>query len=749
MSTPNFMNSMNLGGGAGGTASKTAKLFAGLRDELTKIQPIMDRLVQSTQKVAENLTKAKGASSTLFPGASGEVTSTGFLVESSSGMSFNSFMGGMKKAAAVGLTAMSQAINLDQFAESSMSRARIGFFSGQGSAAAAASFQSTMNRGTGTDPLDAARAAMAGTSMGLNPALGNYNTVLGGAATFSNLVPGAGISGGMGAMAALNSASNVNRLRMIGINVRDAATGMMRSADAIANDLWSKLNREKSGSSPITKRDIAMSLQSGNALDMMINQYFGNDPVLRQGVVTALMQKASGGDLSKESLIATGALPELADSTGKRNAAAFGAINAYTGSVEQGMITANEGIAAAANAFRDSANVFGGAVQAFATAVQFAGGGNGAFGTVGGAALSGAANFAGSFLGSKFGGGGSLKSMGASAMTGLKNASPFLKGAGVAGAGLSAAGQFASGTQGQGFDWGTAALTSIMAGLPFIANPLVAGAVALGSFGVQYGANMAGNATRGEGDGSDGTGATSGSNPLEQLTVNAEWHKKRDYLINGRPPANPYHTGVDLNAAENSQVFAVKDGVVTSVKDNGKNGFGKSIGIKHKDGYTSIYGHLNAQGVRVGDNVTAGQPIGLSGNTGLSSGPHLHFEVRSNGADQSTNVDPMAYISGSSSPKRAADFSAESAAKSSGSGSSLLGEMSSGVQLLPGLMGSPNPNGEGDGGGIGGFGGTTNYGGVTVHINVPKGTNLNEQTLAKEIKRVINDQDMLRKAVTR
>ena len=748
MNGPNILNSMNMEGGIATSAGSGARLVSGLVSGLKTAVSLVDKLVDSSKKFAENMTKGGGAVR----------TPSGFVDDAGSGMSFGSFARGVARGAAVVGTAAAQALDLPDFAENALARQRFGFFSGQGAAGASMTFQGMMNRGISTDRMDAVRAGMMATSMGLMPTLPGYQNVTGGAEMFSRLVPGAGLTGGMQATAALNQASSVNRLRMIGIQVRDPSTGVMRSTESIANDLWNKINSQKTGGRAISKQDIAISLQSGNALDMMLNQYFGNDPVLRQGVVTALMQKASGGDFSQESLNRTGALPDLAVSTAQRNAASFGALDAYTGAAEQGMIGANSTIAAAANTMRDSAEIFSGAVTAFTYAMQLSGGAGGGLGTLAGGLIGGAANFAGSFLGSRggggrgFGGGGGLSIFSSGSnksvlpQTRGQKMSAGFKGAGIAGL------LFSLPSLLEAFGSGDAGATA--GALGSVAGGVLGGTLGslLGPMGTFAGAglgsmlgNFVGSSLFGEGDGEDGKTA-SRFNPLEELHVNAAWRKKRNYLIDGKPPANPYHTGVDYGVPENTQVFAVKDGVVVSAKDAGDSGFGKSIAIKHGDGYTTLYAHLNAHGVKAGDTVRAGQVIGLSGNTGLSSGPHLHFEVRENGNDQGTNVDPVAYISGSSRPRRASDFSASSITGTSEEATGLLGSLSSGTSLLPGLSGAPSPAGEGDGGGISA---TTNYGGVTVNINVPKGTNINEQVLAKEIKRVLSDQDMLKRAVTR
>ena len=72
-------------------------------------------------------------------------------------------------------------------------------------------------------------------------------------------------------------------------------------------------------------------------------------------------------------------------------------------------------------------------------------------------------------------------------------------------------------------------------------------------------------------------------------------------------------------------------------------GYGEHIRVQHKSGYVTIYGHLSAYNVKVGESVKSGDVIGYSGNTGNSTGPHLHFELRLNTAF-SSNVDPMPYI---------------------------------------------------------------------------------------------------------
>ena len=103
--------------------------------------------------------------------------------------------------------------------------------------------------------------------------------------------------------------------------------------------------------------------------------------------------------------------------------------------------------------------------------------------------------------------------------------------------------------------------------------------------------------------------------------------------------ASTEHNGVDLAVPENSSVFAPMDGVVTKIYSNSKGG--NQLIVQHPDGSRSGYAHLNGYKVKVGDQVTRGQVIALSGNTGNSSGPHLHFTFRNPSGDL---VDPVDYF---------------------------------------------------------------------------------------------------------
>jgi murein DD-endopeptidase MepM/ murein hydrolase activator NlpD len=108
------------------------------------------------------------------------------------------------------------------------------------------------------------------------------------------------------------------------------------------------------------------------------------------------------------------------------------------------------------------------------------------------------------------------------------------------------------------------------------------------------------------------------------------------------PPYGGYphfHTGIDLVEPFGSPVYAADDGVVALVGSS-SSGYGNYVVIAHSGGLDTLYGHLSTGLVKLGDRVTQGQPIGLEGSTGNSTGAHLHFELRIN----QKPVDPTPYL---------------------------------------------------------------------------------------------------------
>jgi murein DD-endopeptidase MepM/ murein hydrolase activator NlpD len=100
------------------------------------------------------------------------------------------------------------------------------------------------------------------------------------------------------------------------------------------------------------------------------------------------------------------------------------------------------------------------------------------------------------------------------------------------------------------------------------------------------------------------------------------------------------HTGIDYGAPSGTEIWAVGDGVITLRQYQG--GYGNMVRIRHANGYETGYGHMSgfAQGQSTGSYVRQGEVIGYVGSTGLSTGPHVHFEMKRNG----TYINPATEI---------------------------------------------------------------------------------------------------------
>lgn len=86
------------------------------------------------------------------------------------------------------------------------------------------------------------------------------------------------------------------------------------------------------------------------------------------------------------------------------------------------------------------------------------------------------------------------------------------------------------------------------------------------------------------------------------------------------------HAGIDLPRREGTAVHATADGIVSQVSSR-PNGLGLAVFLRHQDGFETIYGHLSEHRVQLGERVRRGQIIGQVGQTGLATGPHLHYSV--------------------------------------------------------------------------------------------------------------------------
>ncbi|MEP2023309.1 MAG: M23 family metallopeptidase [Reichenbachiella sp.] len=100
-----------------------------------------------------------------------------------------------------------------------------------------------------------------------------------------------------------------------------------------------------------------------------------------------------------------------------------------------------------------------------------------------------------------------------------------------------------------------------------------------------------------------------------------------------------FHKGIDFSAKTGTPVQSTASGTVISVQEK-LTGYGYKVEIEHTEGYITRYAHLSKIIVKEGELVTLGQTIGLSGNTGASTAPHLHYEVIKEGE----HVDPLGYL---------------------------------------------------------------------------------------------------------
>lgn len=115
--------------------------------------------------------------------------------------------------------------------------------------------------------------------------------------------------------------------------------------------------------------------------------------------------------------------------------------------------------------------------------------------------------------------------------------------------------------------------------------------------------------------------------PVRGFAVNSRFGMRR---LGGEPEAR-IHKGVDIAAPTGTSVFAATEGRVLRTGYQPE-GYGRFVELEHPNGMTTLYAHLSRIDVAGGQTVMASQRVGLVGSTGFSTGPHLHFEVRRNGA---------------------------------------------------------------------------------------------------------------------
>ncbi len=112
--------------------------------------------------------------------------------------------------------------------------------------------------------------------------------------------------------------------------------------------------------------------------------------------------------------------------------------------------------------------------------------------------------------------------------------------------------------------------------------------------------------------------------PLQQTRLTSKFGMRVHPVLNRKA----MHGGLDMSASVGTPVFATASGVVEWAAPHKSSGLGNMIKLNHNYGFSSTYGHLNKILVRSGDYVQRGDLIGHTGNTGMSSAPHLHYEIR-------------------------------------------------------------------------------------------------------------------------
>ena len=112
--------------------------------------------------------------------------------------------------------------------------------------------------------------------------------------------------------------------------------------------------------------------------------------------------------------------------------------------------------------------------------------------------------------------------------------------------------------------------------------------------------------------------------PLENTITKSSF----GYRIHPITKRKKFHRGIDLKAKKRTPVYATADGVVRFVQPYNKGDFGRVIIISHNFGFETVYAHLQQTKVKIGDVIKRNQLIALSGNSGKSTGPHLHYEIR-------------------------------------------------------------------------------------------------------------------------
>jgi murein DD-endopeptidase MepM/ murein hydrolase activator NlpD len=489
--------------------------------------------------------------------------------------------------------------------------------------------------------VDADIAAYAG-AVGLNPNSPLYRQLLAGAGNATKYL-------NMDTMAAFSAMEQMtagpgsaNLMARYGIFTSDPRTGQVRSQTAIFEELAQRMT---AGQPRATEAQILEDLRRGPLGSNIRNSGMSAD---QQYMFSQYMiERARGRQLDLSDPDAMKKMMAEAEAQGNANpfAAAYRISTAQTGAMskaEDNYLKAITDATPAIEAMNAAAGEFATSILGYTSALTQTLAGDRA--TSGGfQAITGLAQTAaGTYLGAKAvgalgKGGNANKAMSATSTTGAAKA---VKGLGVAGGIIGSVGSsvegFQKGQQGVALnpmDFVSAGLSGALAGGSLGAltgNPFaIAGGAIIGSItsmGALAISNAAGTGGASDSYGQAGFGSASISSPLSGGTITSSYGAQRS--------DGSIHKGVDIAMPEGTPVYAVAAGkVVRSQTGSGERSYGEYVEIQHSSEYTTLYAHLktNSRRVRVGDTVTAGQQIGEVGSTGLSTGPHLHFEVRKNG----------------------------------------------------------------------------------------------------------------------
>ncbi|MDD3395544.1 MAG: M23 family metallopeptidase [Anaerotignum sp.] len=136
-------------------------------------------------------------------------------------------------------------------------------------------------------------------------------------------------------------------------------------------------------------------------------------------------------------------------------------------------------------------------------------------------------------------------------------------------------------------------------------------------------------------------------NPVEGL-VTSSCGMRENPILNKME----FHNGIDIGVVTGTEVAAVHSGVVTTIRTSAT--FGKVLEYETEDGYKVMYAHLSEILVEKGDQIKQGDIVAKSGNTGLSTGPHLHYSLWK----EDKLVDPMGYVDLKYTQEVAAEYAA-------------------------------------------------------------------------------------------